>query len=78
MFPVCQLGHSVKCLFSIQNYGVKATFYRVSLWHFDVDRDEQFSTGDLDHIHTNTHPPLPYYQLSTKRRGYRVTVNQPS
>ena len=25
------LGHSVKCLFSIQNYRVTATFYRVSL-----------------------------------------------
>ena len=27
------LGHSVKCLFSIQNYRVKDTFYRVSLIH---------------------------------------------
>ena len=30
-FLAKQLGYSVKCLFSIQNYRVKATFYRVSL-----------------------------------------------
>ena len=30
------LGHSVKCLFSIQNYRVKATFYRVSLMNLEL------------------------------------------
>jgi hypothetical protein len=54
-----KLGHSVKCLFSIQNYRVKATFYRVSL----AERKLGYS-----------HPERLYTSSSTSRDAARDGV----
>ena len=69
-------GHSVKCLFSIQNYGVKATFYRVFQFSFDSPCCDNVRVCLFDPDHFSEVVTRSFVTKSNQKQSQSSAINQ--